>query len=64
MAISLRHFFYFIPAILPCQPILSFVVLGQSGRGQDRASLFGFDPDEDISTSPIVEVIGKGAQSV
>jgi hypothetical protein len=31
---------------------------------QDQASLFGLDPDENVSTAPIVEGIGKGAQGV
>ena len=40
------------------------VFLGQAGRRQNRSPLFGLNPNKDVSTSPIMKIIGKGAQGV
>ena len=57
---NLFYLFLKVPIDADLDPFLS----GQACRRQDRASLFGLDPDENASTSPIKEVIRQGAQSV
>jgi len=58
------NLFYLFLKVLIDADLGTFLCSGEAGRRQDWASLFGFDPDEDVSASPIMEVIGKGAQSV